>query len=84
MEQTVRERAEELGIKIFDTAMPQPWVDEMTRKGFDPRGVVVWSYDGTNHFGGPAALTTEAADALQRLHPGHYSSIREGCPPSNA
>jgi hypothetical protein len=40
------------GIKTFDTALPQDWVDEVVRRtGFDPFGHFVWSYDAPRTFG---------------------------------
>lgn len=52
---------------IFDTSLPQQWVDLVTDRGFDPLGSVVWGYPGTNFCGQPFPLTAEAALALARL-----------------
>lgn len=49
----------------FDYAMPQFWVDDMVKAGFDPRGQVVWLYEKGSSFGRPAPLTAEAYMALR-------------------
>jgi hypothetical protein len=54
---TVREAAEAAGIKVWDTAFPMRWLDEMLDKGIDPRGHFVWSYDVCTVFGAPAPIT---------------------------
>lgn len=64
--QTVRERAEELGLAVYDTALPQPWFDAVLTAtrfgehpyGFNPSGHVVWGYD-KGLYGEPVALTLE-------------------------
>jgi len=45
----------------YDTALPQPWVDDLISRGFDPRGVFVWAYPPTYIFGIPYPLTPIAA-----------------------
>lgn len=52
----------------FDTALPQGWVDEVTSKGFDPRGQVVWAYPQGTIWGLPMPLTVEARTALIGLN----------------
>lgn len=38
----------------FDTALPQPWVNEMLKLNVDPRGHFVWLYDDVDpNFGRP-------------------------------
>lgn len=44
----------------YDTALPQEWVDEMIKLGADPRGQMVWLYDGGSVFGRPYPLTDAA------------------------
>lgn len=62
---TVYDLAREYGLKAFDTALPQGWLDDVTEKtGFDIRGHVVWSYDESTVFGAPFALTREGRVAL--------------------
>lgn len=58
------------GLSTFDTALPQPWVNNCQSQGFDPRGVVVWSYDRHSTFGEPFPLTEEAAIELAAIFPG--------------
>ena len=65
METNVRERAEELGLVIYDTALPQEWFDEVLKAtafgasfGFNPCGHIVWGYDHSL-YGEPVALTIE-------------------------
>lgn len=58
-EQTIRERCEALGLKAYDTALPQPWVDAMRARGHDVLGHVVWSYDGPNVMGEPFGVTSD-------------------------
>lgn len=52
----------------FDTALPQDWVNHITKMGFDPRGQVVWAYPRGTLFGLPMPLTEEARTALIGLH----------------
>ena len=58
METSVRERAEELGLVTYDTAMPQGWFDEAIKFGVNPCGHIVWGYDH-GLYGEPVALTIE-------------------------
>lgn len=51
----------------YDTALPQEWVDRVTRKGFDPRGQVVWAYPHGYICGMPMPLTEEARRTLHVL-----------------
>lgn len=63
--QDVEDAAERLGIRSFDTALPQGWVDEVRRRtGFSMPGSAVWSYDNPGAFGKPAMLTLQAEEAL--------------------
>lgn len=64
----IRELAEALGLKVFDTALPQDWVDRVyehtaqimgTTKGIWPHGFV-WSYDNSPMFGEPYPVTEGA------------------------
>lgn len=48
--------AESMGLKSFDTALPQDWVDEAFDLGLDPRPSVVWSYDHHMVFGQPVGV----------------------------
>lgn len=52
----------------FDTTLPQGWVDDVTDRGFDPRGQVVWAYPQGTIFGLPMPLTEEARKALIGLN----------------
>ena len=69
-EMSVTERAEELGLETYDTALPQPWFDaviSMTRfdkdEGFNPSGHIVWGYS-TGYWGEPIALTLAGESIL--------------------
>ena len=66
---TVSALADQQGLSNFDCALPQPFVNECTKKGFDPRGQVVWSYDSNGVFGEPFPLTPEATRELFRIFP---------------
>jgi hypothetical protein len=53
--------------KVFDTALPQEWVNEMRRSwGIDVRGRFVWMYDDARTFGAPGPINAEG-DALMEL-----------------
>jgi hypothetical protein len=46
----------------YDTALPQPWVDQCQELGFDPRPCFVWGYPpGSSVMGQPLPLTKEGA-----------------------
>jgi hypothetical protein len=45
----------------YDTALPQEWVNLMTRQGFDPRYQFVWAYPKGSVFGIPYPLSPRAA-----------------------
>lgn len=64
----LRELAEAAGLKVYDTALPQHWVDNVyehtktimgTSKGIYPYGFV-WAYDKSEIFGEPYPLTEGA------------------------
>lgn len=56
------------GIKTFDVALPQAWVDRMWREcGVDVVPHFVCSYDGPNIFGEPAPVTPEGDRILERI-----------------
>jgi hypothetical protein len=44
---TKGELAKELGLKNFDYALPQDWVDRCAYRGWNVVPHFVWSYDGT-------------------------------------
>lgn len=44
----------------FDTALPQPWVNECQALGFDPRPGFVWGFPAGLIWGTPLPLTAEA------------------------
>jgi hypothetical protein len=55
---TVKEAAEMLGLKVYDTALPQNWVDDFYKvTGVWPAGLFVWSYDEAKTWGEPYPLT---------------------------
>lgn len=63
--------AREHGVRVYDTALPQGWVDEVKdATGIYPPSVgFVWTYDPPLTFGGQAwPLTSEALDCLYAFH----------------
>ena len=65
---TVQETAEEMGLKVFDTALPQPWFDSILKRfGLNPSGHFVWSYDDAGVYGKPVALTSWGTKVLMEL-----------------
>ena len=57
MDKTVKERAAELGLTTYDTALPQDWFDDVIRMcDHNPGDHIVWSYDDSL-MGEPVALT---------------------------
>jgi|WetSurMetagenome_2_1015567.scaffolds.fasta_scaffold24150_9 hypothetical protein len=70
---TVDQAAKALGLKVYDTALPQDWVNDMwERVGYKTFGKFVWCYDDAKSWGEPVALCPEAAAALE-----DYESITE-------
>lgn len=56
--------AEAAGLKTYDTALPQKWVDDVREKtGTYPFGFV-WSYDKATIWGEPYPLTRKARELL--------------------
>ena len=56
---TVDQAARQRGYKVYDVALPQPWVDEQMEAGLDPRAHFVWCYDECKTFGEPAPITEQ-------------------------
>ena len=67
IEQTIQERCEELGLVAYDTALPQPWVDNAAAYGLGVLGHFAWGYDDAGVFGQPVALTIEGEAMLGRI-----------------
>jgi hypothetical protein len=68
---TVGEAAQAIGLKVWDTALPQDWVDDVVRvTGIYPTAphAFVWCYDAAKSFGSPFPLTPEAALLLIRYY----------------
>lgn len=70
-------RAKALGLNIYDTSLPQSWVDELHNRleglhhqNWNPYGQFVWCYDNASIFGYPVALTSLAALILYRTSNG--------------
>jgi hypothetical protein len=62
---SIDQAAARLGLRSYDTALPQEWVNDFTaRTGTSPAGRFVWSYDGSLMFGAPVALDDEARKLL--------------------
>lgn len=51
---------------VFDTALPQLWVNEALRAEFDVRPHFIWGYPAHNILGMPYPLTQEGYDWLRR------------------
>jgi hypothetical protein len=86
---TKNEAADAAGLKVYDTAIPQSWLECVSQ---DPGGSdrdarmhiydivrsgTVWCYDGPHRvFGAPYPLTDEARRAIAQydaLHGSHYA-----------
>lgn len=79
---TKAEAAEQLGIKTYDVALPEQWLDDVSsnldeqdkKRGVTPPmsnwetlySSVVWSYDGRSFMGYPHPLTLRAWALLRR------------------
>ena len=66
-EQTIGERADELGLVSYDTALPQPWIDNARAFGLQVLGSFVWSYDNAGVFGEPIALNLSGESMLGHI-----------------
>jgi len=64
---TVDEAARQRGYKVYDLALPQPWVDSAIKEGYDPRAHCVWLYDKCKIFGEPASITKEGDEMLELM-----------------
>lgn len=79
---SVGEACARLGLKTFDTALPQQWVDtcadalasegnlsrEERYRAYNALLAFVWGYDDAGCFGRPVALTRAANDTLATLN----------------
>lgn len=62
---TVKEAAEALGLKVYDTALPQDWVNDFYEKtAVWPAGMFVWCYDEAKTWGEPYPLSMDALKLL--------------------
>lgn len=53
----VNDAAKALGLVVYDTALPQEWVDMIKKEtGIYPAGHFVWSYDMSKVWGEPAPI----------------------------
>lgn len=84
---TKEEAAQLLGLKTYDTAIPQTWIDEVLVKirkkhQDEPEylpddlyhiilGGVVWCYDGGSVFGYPVILTDKAYSFIKEIITGY-------------
>lgn len=71
---TIYEAAEARGIEVFDSALPQNFVDAVQKQtGQSPVGHFVWSYDRIdglrNLFGIPAPITREGDEIMEKMKP---------------
>ena len=72
-EPTIDDLARMAGIRVYDTALMQSWVDhvwnytkEVTGKNIYPTGFV-WGYDDSTIFGEPIPLTEEARQLMKLI-----------------
>lgn len=66
------ELAKSKGAEVFDTALPQGWVDDFYKKmNIWPAacGMYVWCYDEARYFGKALPLTEEAEKLLVEFAP---------------
>ncbi len=65
------EAAQRLGLKVFDYALPQPWVNAFVQEtGLDywlVLSTTFWSYDRTKYFGEPVSICEEVQTAITNL-----------------
>jgi hypothetical protein len=74
---TCDEAAKQRGYRVYDCALPQQWVDEQVKAGFDPRAHFVWCYDVCRFFGEPAAITEEGDTYVKELEDYAATSFSE-------
>ena len=66
---TIDQAATERGYVVYDTALPQTWVDQIkSRTGIYVIGHFVWCYDVGSVFGWPAPVTHTGAGILKDLN----------------
>ena len=78
---TKDEAAKQLGLEVYDTALPQHWLDGMSNSGcmkYDKAlSSFVLCYDGKTFTGFPRPLTKEAVSALEqhnKTQGSHYNT----------
>jgi hypothetical protein len=69
---TKEEAAKMIGLKVYDTALPQQWLDVVVKEHNLNYNLVlsniVWCYDGSL-MGFPCPLTVEGCAVLQKIEP---------------
>jgi len=76
--ETVSQAAERMYPGVtFDTALPQPWVNEMADLDMDVRGNVVWGYPENSTFGFPLPVTTDGALMVYSAYCQHLGRLRQ-------
>lgn len=80
MEMTKEDAVKKLGLKVFDYALPQRWVNKvMEATGDDPVPHFVWCYDDNSIFGFPRPLTKKGSEIVKKLNKsGWYLEAFEG------
>lgn len=65
---TVGQLAQAVGLRTFDTALPQDWVDDVKRVTgeYAPYAGIVWCYDEARTWGRPVAMTIRGRLILER------------------
>lgn len=90
---TKEEAAQLLGLKTYDTALPQPWIDDTVVKirmkhldepEYLPEdlyhiilGGVVWCYDNGSIFGYPVVLTDKAYSFIKEIVTGYEEYFKK-------
>jgi hypothetical protein len=66
----IRDLAEAHGVKVYDTALPLAWYEDVHKEtGLWPQTLgFVWCYDTATTWGEPFPLTREALDCLYAYH----------------
>lgn len=66
----IQERANKLGIVVYDLALPLAWYDEVHLRinKWPQEYGFVWSYDVNTIWGEPIPVTKEALDILREYH----------------
>lgn len=77
---TKEEAAKMIGLKTYDTALPQQWLDKVVKESGvsydDILSNIVWSYDDAHIFGSPCPLTVKGCAVLQKIDSKYFDPKR--------